>query len=395
MTGLANGHALSGARREGEGRAVDAPAVSGRAGRRAAERYRSYLKAERESAELYRRLADASTGDRRAALAELASMEERHAQHWASRLAELGESVPAPDAQRARLRTRILALVARRLSLRAVLPLLERAERADAGMYDGEPAAALGMAREERSHARTLSRIGAGRQAPREPWHRPDKSGSLRAAVFGINDGLVSNTALVMGFAGSGAKNQAILLAGVAGLLAGAFSMGAGEYVSVSSQRELFEREIGLEAEELRDKPEEERRELALIYRAKGLDPAAADEIAEQIMRDRRTALDTMAREELGLDPGRSRLALGGGRLQLRLVLDRGLRRRAAIPDHGRDGGAGLRPRPGCARADGRGGRHRRPRRARAGPGRGAPVDRRRRSRQARRSSSGSSLAST
>jgi VIT1/CCC1 family predicted Fe2+/Mn2+ transporter len=282
---------------------VDAPTVSGRADRRAAGRYRSYLKAERESAELYRRLAAAATGDRGAALAELAAMEERHAQHWAARLAELGEAVPAPDAQHVRLRTRVLALVARRLSLRAVLPLLERAERADAGMYDAEPAAALGMAREERSHARTLSRIGAGRQARREPWHRPDKSGSLRAAVFGINDGLVSNTALVMGFAGSGAQNQAILLAGVAGLLAGAFSMGAGEYVSVSSQRELFEREIGLEAEELRDKPEEERRELALIYRAKGLDPAAADEIAEQIMRDRRAALDTMAREELGLDP--------------------------------------------------------------------------------------------
>ena len=282
---------------------MKAPPVSGREDRRAAERYRSYLKAERESAELYRRLADASTGDRRAALVELAGMEERHAQHWATRLVELGERVPAPDANRLRLRTRMLTFIARRLSLRAVLPMLERAERADAGMYDSEPAAALGMAREERSHARALSRIAAGRQAPREPWHRPDKSGSLRAAVFGINDGLVSNTALVMGFAGSGAQNQAILLAGVAGLLAGAFSMGAGEYVSVSSQRELFEREIGLEAEELRDKPEEERRELALIYRAKGLDPAAADKIAEQIMRDRKTALDTMAREELGLDP--------------------------------------------------------------------------------------------
>ena len=282
---------------------MGAPPVSGRVDRQAAQRYRSYLKAERESAELYRQLADASTGDRRAALIELAGMEERHAEHWASRLAELGESVPAADAQRVRLRIRMLSFVARRVSLRAVLPLLERAERADAGMYDSEPAAALGMAREERSHARALSRIAGGRQAPREPWHRPDKSGSLRAAVFGINDGLVSNTALVMGFAGSGAASQAILLAGVAGLLAGAFSMGAGEYVSVSSQRELFEREIGLEAEELRDKPEEERRELALIYRAKGLDPAAADEIAEQIMRDRRAALDTMAREELGLDP--------------------------------------------------------------------------------------------
>ena len=136
-----------------------------------------------------------------------------------------------------------------------------------------------------------------------EPWHRGDRSGSLRAAVFGVSDGLVSNTALVMGFAGSGISSGTVLFAGVAGLLAGAFSMGAGEYVSVSSQRDLFRREIAVEAAELRDKPLEEQRELELIYRAKGLDRETARRTAERIMADPATALDTLAREELGLDP--------------------------------------------------------------------------------------------
>ena len=282
---------------------MGAPPVSGRVDRQAAQRYRSYLKAERESAELYRQLADASTGDRRAALIELAGMEERHAEHWASRLAELGESVPAADAQRVRLRIRMLSFVARRLSLRAVLPLLERAERADAGMYDSEPAAALGMAREERSHARALSRIAGGRQAPREPWHRPDKSGSLRAAVFGINDGLVSNAGLILGVAGAGTDHATILLAGVAGLLAGAFSMAAGEYVSVRSQREMYEHQIALEQAELAEYPEEEAGELALIYQARGMAPEEARSHAAALIADPARALDTLTREELGLNP--------------------------------------------------------------------------------------------
>lgn len=197
--------------------------------------------------------------------------------------------------------------MARRFGIEAVLPVLERAERSDAGMYDAEPAAAAAMPRDERMHARVLARLREGRATPvighAEPWHRGDRSGVLRAAVFGVNDGLVSNTALVMGFAGSGAPAGTILLAGLAGLLAGAFSMAAGEYVSMASQRESFERELGLEEAELRDKPEEEERELALIYQAKGLDPEAAAATAAQIMRDRATALDTLAREELGLDP--------------------------------------------------------------------------------------------
>jgi VIT1/CCC1 family predicted Fe2+/Mn2+ transporter len=113
----------------------------------------------------------------------------------------------------------------------------------------------------------------------------------------------VSNTSLVMGFAGSGAANTTILFAGLAGLLAGAFSMAAGEYISMRSQREAYQREITLEAEELRDDPEAEAEELALIYRAKGMDPQEAERIAATIMKDQDAALDTMAREELGLDP--------------------------------------------------------------------------------------------
>jgi VIT1/CCC1 family predicted Fe2+/Mn2+ transporter len=139
--------------------------------------------------------------------------------------------------------------------------------------------------------------------ARRERWHRSDRSGALRAAIFGVSDGLVSNTALVMGFAGSGAPRSTVLLAGAAGLLAGSFSMAAGEYVSMAGQREMFEREIALERSELEEKPEEELEELVLIYRAKGLPTAQAREIAQRIMSDREVALDTLAREELGLDP--------------------------------------------------------------------------------------------
>jgi VIT1/CCC1 family predicted Fe2+/Mn2+ transporter len=137
-----------------------------------------------------------------------------------------------------------------------------------------------------------------------EAWHRRDTGGSLRAAVFGINDGLVSNFSLIMGVAGASQDAKSILIAGVAGMLAGAFSMGSGEYVSVRSQKELFEHEIRKEEEELRDSPEEEMQELALIYRAKGIPKEAADQLAASIISNPGTALDTLAREELGLDPG-------------------------------------------------------------------------------------------
>jgi VIT1/CCC1 family predicted Fe2+/Mn2+ transporter len=125
----------------------------------------------------------------------------------------------------------------------------------------------------------------------------------LRATVFGVNDGLVSNFSLVMGVAGGTTSNSIVLLAGIAGLVAGAFSMSSGEWLSIRSQRELYENELRIEQEELRAFPEEERNELEMIYRAKGIPPDAAHELVESIMSRNEVALDTLAREELGLDP--------------------------------------------------------------------------------------------
>jgi vacuolar iron transporter family protein len=271
-------------------------------------RWRELLASERDAAALYSRLAEAENGERQQIFRELATIELRHAAHWESRLREAGAEVPA--AGRPGLRTRLLGAAAGRLSVQTVLPLIERAERADAGVYDNEPDALPGMAADERAHARTLAHLMDGGKpdpkkqiARREPWHRGDRSGALRAGVFGVSDGLVSNAALVMGFAGSGTSRAVTLLAGVAGLLAGSFSMAAGEYISMSSQREMYQREIALEQAELEEKPDEERAELVLIYRAKGLPRPDAERLADKIMADREVALDTLAREELGLDP--------------------------------------------------------------------------------------------
>jgi VIT1/CCC1 family predicted Fe2+/Mn2+ transporter len=272
------------------------------------KRWRELLDSERDAATLYTRIAEAETGERRTIFEELAAVERRHAVHWEEKIRGAGAAVPPP--RRPSVRTRLLATAANRLSPGAVLPLIERAERADAGVYDSEPDAAPGMAADEHGHARTIAKlIEGGRPSPREQiarrerWHRGDRSGWLRAGVFGVSDGLVSNTALVMGVAGSGASHRVILLAGLAGLLSGSFSMAAGEYVSMASQREMYEREISLEAQELAEKPEEEREELVLLYRAKGLPRSDAARLADRIMADRQVALDTLTREELGLDP--------------------------------------------------------------------------------------------
>ena len=277
-------------------------------GTKSVKRWRDMLASERDAAALYSRLADAETGERQEIFRELASIELKHAAHWEDKLREAGADVPAAGGPS--LRTRLIGTAARRLSVETVLPMIERAEKANAGTYDNDPDAAPGMAADERSHARTLAHLlDRGRPDPqaqirrRESWHRSDRSGALRAGVFGVSDGLVSNTALVMGFAGSGTSRTVTLLAGIAGLLAGSFSMAAGEYISMSSQREMYEREISLEQAELEEKPEEEHAELVLIYRAKGLSKPEAEQLADRIMADRSVALDTLAREELGLDP--------------------------------------------------------------------------------------------
>jgi len=281
-------------------------------------RFLKYLEAERNAAMLYRALADTVEGERREALLELADIEGEHAAHWVTKLSENGVPVPPPPTE---LDPTDAALVARArgAGFADVLQHLEEAEGADAGMYDEEPEAPEFMSQDEREHVELFQQMRTSLEKPGaamtllqsrkavsggEHWHRTDKSGTTRAAVFGVSDGLVSNTALVMGFAGAAPSNSTILFAGLAGLLAGAFSMAAGEYVSMASQRDLFRREIEMEASELREKPEEEMKELELIYRAKGLDRESAARVSRQIMADPKTALDTLAREELGLDPG-------------------------------------------------------------------------------------------
>jgi VIT1/CCC1 family predicted Fe2+/Mn2+ transporter len=281
------------------------------------KRFLGYLEAERNAVLLYRALAETTDGDRREALLELAEIEQHHAAHWVEKLQEYGIPVPPAPLELDPNDAGLLAR-ARAAGLDGVLQTLEDVEGAASGMYDNEPEAPLGMSDDERSHAEALrqmredpSKLVLQGRAPHrvlrpgdgEKWHRTDRSGSVRAAVFGISDGLVSNTALVMGFAGANTANSTVLFAGLAGLFAGAFSMAAGEYVSVASQRDLFRREISMEAAELRDKPEEEQKELELIYRAKGISREIAAETAAQIMSDPKMALETLAREELGLDP--------------------------------------------------------------------------------------------
>jgi vacuolar iron transporter family protein len=272
-----------------------------------ARQFHEHWADEMDGAAMYRALAERAQGEQREIFLELAGAEERHARHWAGKLVELGEPQPQPGDHRQRLKTRLIAWLARRLGPAAVLPIVQRAEVADAGHYDTVSDATLAMATDERIHARVLSGLTPSNAKSGilrgERWHRGDPSGALRAAIFGINDGLVSNLALVMGVTGGEASRNFILLAGLAGLLAGAFSMGAGEFISVTSQRELFQREIALESEEITAMPDEEANELALIYRAKGIGREEAERMAARIMRNHDTALDTMAREELGLNP--------------------------------------------------------------------------------------------
>ena len=257
-------------------------------------------------AALYRALAERADEPRRGVLIELAEAEERHAAHWAKLMADRG--VTEPRAPRLPFRVRVLSMLARRFGADAILPLVLRLEAADAAKYEDIAEAPASMAQQERAHGKAVSALVGGttgnRIARAEGRHRVGAAGALRAGVFGFNDGLVSNLSLVMGVSGGTSGNaRFVLLAGVAGLVAGAFSMATGEWISVQSQRELYEREIAMERDELAHFPEEEREELALIYRAKGVDREEAESLAARLMSRPDTALDTLVREELGIDP--------------------------------------------------------------------------------------------
>lgn len=275
-----------------------------------ARRYRSNRQDEVDSAHVYRAMAAA---ERQPELAEvyrrLAATEERHARFWEEQLRAAGEE---PEPARPSGRARVLAWLARRFGAPAVLPTIASLEQADRGMYDRQPESrATPLPADERSHARVLRSITGtggrgleGRTLARlEGRHRTFGGNALRAAVLGANDGLVSNLSLVMGVAGASLSATTILIAGLAGLLAGAVSMALGEWISVQSSRELYQREIEVEAEEIRAFPEEEEEELVLIYRAKGVPEDQARALATQLMAEPATALDTLAREELGIEP--------------------------------------------------------------------------------------------
>jgi len=241
---------------------------------------------EKQSAWLYRVVAECERGTAREALFnELAQAADDQAEIWWTAIVQKGGQPPAafhPD-----LRARVVAYLTRRFKPRAMRGVLAAMKVRGMALYT-----------QNRPHLMPLRRDDIGKR------HQNSAAGNaLRAAVFGVNDGLISNAALIYGVAGAAPEPSVIVLTGVAGLLAGAFSMAAGEYVSVRSQREMFEYQIGLERDELDEYPEEEAAELALIYAAKGMDVAEARRLADTLMQDPERALDTLAREELGLNP--------------------------------------------------------------------------------------------
>jgi VIT1/CCC1 family predicted Fe2+/Mn2+ transporter len=263
---------------------------------------------ERNSAALYLALATIEQDNKLAEVyRRLAATEEKHAEIWATRLQEKGVVLPRFTPS---WRTRTLIWVARRFGVQRVLPTLSSTEESAAHGYNASQSVAA-MQAQERSHARLLRQISnttsgglAGATlAQIEGRHRSAGGNALRAAVLGANDGLVSNLSLVMGVAGAELAGQTVLITGLAGLLAGAISMALGEWLSVQSSRELYEKQLRTEAEEIAVAPEEEREELALIYQARGLDEPTARQLADQIMQTQESALETLAREELGIDP--------------------------------------------------------------------------------------------
>ena len=281
-----------------------------------ARRYRENLQGELDGVAMYEALAELESDEHLAELyRRLAATERNHARMWAGKLAEAtashtGKLRPPPAGPSAR--ARFLIWLARRFGPGLLLSILAVEEQRGQTMYDDQPEAqGTTLPADERSHARVLQTLvesdsgglsGSG-IARFEGRHSSVGGNSLRAAVLGANDGLVSNLALVMGVAGADISNDAVLVAGFAGLLAGAISMALGEWLSVQSSRELYEHQIEVEAVELAEIPEEEREELILIYEAKGLAREEAEALADKILSDPDTALNTLSREELGIDP--------------------------------------------------------------------------------------------
>ena len=235
-------------------------------------RWRRHLADERAEAAIYRDLAQRREGEARDILLALAAAESRHEEHW---LRLLGDRVGKPA--RVNLPTRLLGFLARHFGSVFVLALVQRAE--SRSTYEADADATPTMAADERIHEEVVRGLAA--------QGRSSLSGSFRAAVFGANDGLVSNLALVLGVSASGVSNHTVLVTGLAGLLAGALSMGAGEYVSVRSQRELLEASHpNPEATTALPKLDVDANELALVYRARGMSTEEANTHAAEVLRN-------------------------------------------------------------------------------------------------------------
>ncbi|KES24281.1 VIT1/CCC1 transporter family protein [Pseudomonas sp. AAC] len=269
-------------------------------------RYRANLQGEVDGTAIYTALAEGeSNPDLAGVFRRLAAVEAAHAEFWRQRMTATGDHFSPGPSRRARL----VAWLVRRYGSAILLPVLAAAESFGSRTYDDQPEARVaGLARDERSHALLMQQAAGTGGLPGpflamlEGRHRGGGN-TLRAAVLGANDGLVSNLSLVMGVAGAAASEHAILLSGLAGLIAGAGSMAMGEWLSVTSSRELYRSQIAIEADELRELPDEEREELILIYQAKGIAEPQARALAGKLLSTPATALDTLAREELGIDP--------------------------------------------------------------------------------------------
>ena len=273
-------------------------------------RFVANFQSETDGAALYRAMAE---GETKAELAELyrrlATVEETHAEFWRRRIERAGGTVPAGGPG---WRTRLLIWASRRFGAQTVLPMVADEEARNRTVYDNQrEAAGTTMPAQERSHARMLSLIASrsksGWNGPMysrlEGRHGSGSANNLRAMVLGANDGLVSTFCGVMGVAGTAASPGTLLATAVAATLAGACSMAMGEWISVQSARELQEKQIASEAEELAETPAEEQEELTLIYQAKGFTPEEARQIAARVIADKDSALDTLVREELGINP--------------------------------------------------------------------------------------------
>ncbi|THF66397.1 rubrerythrin family protein [Pseudothauera nasutitermitis] len=279
------------------------------AGRQDVARFIANYRDETDSAALYRAMAEAEPqGEIAEVYRRLARVEETHAEFWRRRIEQAGGRAP----QGIGWRTRVLIWASRRFGAQSVLPLVADDEARNRTMYDGQQeAAGTALPEQERSHARMLSLLASrssrgwnGAAYSRlEGRHGAGAANNLRAMVLGANDGLVSTFCLIMGVAGSAASAQTLLAAALAGMLAGACSMAMGEWISVQSARELQERQIASEAEELAEVPAEEQEELTLIYQAKGFSAEEARQIAARVIGDKDSALETLVREELGINP--------------------------------------------------------------------------------------------